>query len=138
MTADDDLRLIGMIRSLLTQLETDRAAFEAAITSRPPPKARRMSDEIRDALRTRTPMADVSSSENDLNESADVAVRSIQAVRMALENRPETLPLKKTLWRAKDGLKKWEGQVNRLKKKGAADRARAALRRGLLLPPDDQ
>jgi hypothetical protein len=117
MTADDDLLLIGMIRSLLTKLETDRTAFEAAITSQPP-KARRMSDEIRDALRTRAPMADASSSEHDVNESADVAVRSIQAVRMALENKPEALPLKKTLWRAKDGLKKWEDQVNRLKNKG--------------------
>ena len=34
MTADDDLRLIGMIRTLLTKLEPERDAFEAAITLR--------------------------------------------------------------------------------------------------------
>jgi hypothetical protein len=32
MTADDDLRLIGMIRTLLAKLELERDAFEAAIT----------------------------------------------------------------------------------------------------------
>jgi hypothetical protein len=117
MTADHDLRLIGMIRTLLTKLETDRAAFEAAVTSRPP-KARRMSDEIRDALRTRTPMAAASSIEHEVNESGDVAVRSIQALRTALENKLEALPLEKTLWQAKVDLKKWEDQVYRLKKKG--------------------
>jgi hypothetical protein len=37
---------------------------------------------------------------------------------MALENKPETLPLAKALWRAIDDLKKWEDQVHRLKKKG--------------------
>jgi hypothetical protein len=29
---------------------------------------------------------------------------------MALENKPEALPLAKALWQAKDGLKKWEDQ----------------------------
>jgi hypothetical protein len=116
MTADDDLRLIVMIRTLLTKLELERGAFEAAITLRPP-KARRMSDEIRDALRTRTLMVATSSSEHDTSESGDVAVRSIQAVQMALENKPEA-PLEKALGQAKGDLKKWEDQVHRLKKKG--------------------
>ncbi len=117
MTADDDLRLIGMIRTLLTELELDRAAFETAIAMRPP-KARRMSDEIRDALRARTPMPTASSSEQDVSAAGDVAARSIQAVQMALENKPEAQPLAKALWQAKDDLKKWEDQVLRLKKKG--------------------
>jgi hypothetical protein len=37
---------------------------------------------------------------------------------MALEKKPEAQPLAKTLWQAKDDLKKWEDQVLRLKKKG--------------------
>jgi hypothetical protein len=109
MTVDDDLRLIGMIRTLLAKLELERDAFEAAITLRPP-KARRMSDEIRDGLRARTPMAAVSNTEQDAKVAGDVAARSIQAVNMALENKPEALPLAKALWQAKDGLKKWEDQ----------------------------
>jgi hypothetical protein len=117
MSADDDLRLIGMIRTLLTKLEFERDAFQAAITLRPP-KARRMSDEIRDTLRARTPMAAVSSIEQDVSAAGDFAERSIQAVHMALENKPEALPLAKALWRAIDDLKKWEDQVHRLKKKG--------------------
>jgi|ERR1700722_10408654 hypothetical protein len=117
MTADDDLRLIRMIRTLLTKLELEREAFETAIILRPP-KARRMSDEIRDALRARTPMAAASSSEQDVSAAGDVAARSIQAVQMALEKKPEAPPLAKALWQAKDDLKKWEDQVLRLKKKG--------------------
>ena len=92
MTADDDLRLIRMIRTLLTELELDLAAFETAIALRPP-KARRMSDEIRDALRTRTPMATVSGSEHGVSEAGEVAARSIQAVQMVLENKSQALPL---------------------------------------------
>jgi hypothetical protein len=114
MTVDDDLRLIGMIRTLLTKLELERDAFEAAITLRPP-KARRMSDEIRDALRTRNPMAAASSSEQEVRAAGDAAARSIQAVHMALEKRPEAQPLAKALWQAKDDLKKWEDQVHRLR-----------------------
>jgi hypothetical protein len=117
MTVDDDLRLIRMIRTLLTELELDLAAFETAIALRPP-KARRMSDEIRDALRTRTLMATVSGSEHGVSEAVEVAVRSIQAVQMALENKSRALPLSNALWQAKNDLKKWEDQVLRLKKKG--------------------
>jgi hypothetical protein len=116
MTADDDLRLIRMIRTLLRELELDLAAFERAIALRPP-KARRMSDEIRDALRTRTSMATVSGSGHG-SEAGEVAVRSIQAVQMVLENKSQALPLSSALWQAKDDLKKWEDQVLRLKKKG--------------------
>jgi hypothetical protein len=94
MSANDELRLIGMIRTLLTKLGLEREAFEAAITLRPP-NARRMSDEIRDALRARTPMAAVSSTEQDTKVAGDVAARSIQAVNMALENKPEARPLAK-------------------------------------------
>jgi hypothetical protein len=112
MTADDDLRLIRMIRTLLTQLEVERAAFETVIAMRPP-KARRMSDEIRDALRTRTPMSPASSIERDV--TGDVAARSVQAVQMVLENKPDALPLAKALWQAKDDLMRWEDQVYRLK-----------------------
>jgi hypothetical protein len=83
-----------MIRTLLTKLGLEREAFEAAITLRPP-NARRMSDEIRDALRARTPMAAVSSTEQDTKVAGDVAARSIQAVNMALENKPEARPLAK-------------------------------------------
>jgi hypothetical protein len=36
MTADHNLRLIRMIRTLLTELELDWAAFETAIALRPP------------------------------------------------------------------------------------------------------
>jgi hypothetical protein len=114
MRADDDLLLIGMIRTLLTKLELERDAFEAAITLRPP-KARRMSDEIRDALRARTPMAAVSSTEQDVRAAGDVAARSVQAVQMALENKPEARPLAKALSQAKGDLKKWEDQVHRLR-----------------------
>jgi hypothetical protein len=89
MTADDDLRLIGMIRTLLTKLELERDAFEAAITLRPP-KARRMSDEIRDTLRARTPIAAATSSEQDVSAAGDVAARSIQAIQMALEKKPRS------------------------------------------------
>ena len=117
MTVDDDLRLIRMIRTLLTELELDLVAFETAIALRPP-KARRMSDEIRDALRTRTLMATVSGSEHGVSEAVEVAVRSIQAVQMALENKSRALPLSNALWQAKNDLKKWEDQVLRLKKKG--------------------
>ena len=60
-------------------------------------------------------MVATSSSEPD---TGDVAVRSIQAVQMSLENKPEALPLEKALWQAKGDLKKWEDQVHRLKKKG--------------------
>jgi hypothetical protein len=77
-----------------------------------------MSDEIRDALRARTPMAAASSSEQDVSAAGDVAARSIQTVQMALEKKPEAPPLAKALWQAKDDLKKWEDQVLRLKKKG--------------------
>jgi hypothetical protein len=94
MSANDELRLIGMIRTLLTKLGLEREAFEAAITLRPP-NARRMSDEIRDALRARTPMAAVSSTEQGTKVAGDVAARSIQAVNMALENKPEARPLAK-------------------------------------------
>jgi hypothetical protein len=114
MTVDDDLRLIGMIRTLLAKLELERDAFEAAITLRPP-KARRMSDEIRDALRARTPMAAVSSTEQDAKVAGDVAARSIQAVNVALENKPEAQPVAKALGQAKYDLKKWEDQVHRLR-----------------------
>jgi hypothetical protein len=117
MTTDDDLRLIRMIRTLLTELELDRVAFEMAIALRPP-KARRMSDEIRDALRSRTPMSAVSKIERGASEAGEVAVRSIQAVQMVLENKSQALPLSNALWQAKDDLKKWEDQVLRLKKRG--------------------
>jgi hypothetical protein len=117
MTADDDLRLIRMIRTILTEIELDRIGFETAIALRPP-KARRMSDEIRDALRTRTPMAAISSREHGAIGADEVAVRSIQAVRMALENKSPALPLSNALWQAKDDLKKWEDLVLRVKKKG--------------------
>jgi hypothetical protein len=76
------------------------------------------SDEIRDALRTRTPMSAVSNIERGASEAAEVAVRSIQAVQMVLENKSQALPLSNALWQAKDDLKKWEDQVLRLKKKG--------------------
>jgi hypothetical protein len=74
-----------------------------------------MSDEIRDALRTRNPMAAASSSEQEVRAAGDAAARSIQAVHMALEKRPEAQPLAKALWQAKDDLKKWEDQVHRLR-----------------------
>jgi hypothetical protein len=74
-----------------------------------------MSDEIRDALRARTPMAAVSSTQQDVRAAGDVAARSVQAVHVALENKPEALPLVKALSQAKDDLKKWEDQVRRLR-----------------------
>jgi hypothetical protein len=114
MTAADDLRLIEMIRTLFTKLELERAAFEAAITLRPP-KARRMSDEIRDALRARVPMATDARSVEDVRIAGDVAARSARAVQMSFKNRPEALPHAKALWQAKDDLKKWEDQVHRLR-----------------------
>jgi hypothetical protein len=114
MTVDDDLRLIEMIRTLFTKLEVERDAFEAAVKLRPP-KARRMSDEIRDTLRARTPMAAVSGTEQDASAAGDIAARSIQAVHMALENKPEAPSLAKALGQAKDDLKKWEDQAHRLR-----------------------
>jgi hypothetical protein len=116
MTADDDLRLIRMIRTL-TKLELERDVFETATILRPP-KARRMRDEIRDALRARTPMAAASSMEKDVSAAGDVAARSIQAVQMAIEKKPQAPPLANALWQAKEDLKNWEDQVLRLKKKG--------------------
>jgi hypothetical protein len=83
-----------MIRTLLTKLELERDAFEAAIKLRPP-KARRMSDEIRDAPRAGNPMAAVSSTDQDVSAAGDVAARSVRAVQMALEKKPEALPLAK-------------------------------------------
>jgi hypothetical protein len=118
MTADEDLRLIEMIRTLFTKLEVERDAFEAAVTLRPP-KARRMSDEIRDTLRVRTPIAAVSGTEQDVSAAGDIAARSIQAVHMALENKPEAQPLAKALGQAKDDLKKWEGYGRCLRSHGA-------------------
>jgi hypothetical protein len=119
MTADD-LRLIRMIRALLTMLELDQAAFETAITLRPA-KAKRMSHEIRDALRTRTPMAAASSSEQDLSAAGDVAARSMQAVQMALENKREACR-----WLRRYGTRKTTSKNGRTKRidcrrKGAAD-----------------
>jgi hypothetical protein len=77
-----------------------------------------MSDEIRDALRTRTPLSAASGSEHNVTEAGNVALRSVQAVQMALEKRPDAPPLAEALRQAKDDLKKWEDQVYRLKKKG--------------------
>jgi hypothetical protein len=74
-----------------------------------------MSDEIRDTLRARTPMAAVSSTEHDVSAAGDIAARSIQAIQMALENKPEAQPLVKALVQAKVDLKKWEDQVHRLR-----------------------
>ena len=67
-----------------------------------------MSDEIWDALRTRTQMSAVSRIERGASEAGEVAVRSIQAFQMALDNKSQALPLSNALWRAKDDLKKWE------------------------------
>ena len=117
MTADDDLRLIGMIRTLLTKLELDRAAFETAIAMRPP-KARRMSDEIRDALRTRVKQPATSHSEQSVSEAGDVAVRSVQAIQLAFEKKPDAPPLVEALRQANADLKKWEDRVLQLRKKG--------------------
>jgi hypothetical protein len=116
MTADDDLRLIGMVRTLLTKLERDQAAFETAMELRIP-KARRMSDELRDTLRTRIQLSGASDSVGSVSEAGDVAVRSVQAIELALGKKPDALPLAEALWQAKEDLKKWEDRVLLLKKK---------------------
>jgi hypothetical protein len=53
-----------------------------------------------------------------VTEAGDVAVRSVQAIRLTLDKRPDAPPLAEALRQAKDDLKKWEDQVYRLKKKG--------------------
>jgi hypothetical protein len=120
MTVDDDLRVIGMIRTLLSKLELDHASFEAAIALRTP-KARRMGDEIRDALRTRIELSAASRNEQSASEAGNVAVRSAEAIQMALEKKPEARPLVEALRQAKDDLKKWEDQVLKLKKNSSSN-----------------
>jgi hypothetical protein len=55
------------------------------------------------------------STEQDAKVAGDVAARSIQAVNVALENKPEAQPVAKALGQAKYDLKKWEDQVHRLR-----------------------
>jgi hypothetical protein len=117
MIADDELRVIRMIRTVLTMIELDQASLETAIALQTP-KARRMSDEIRDALRARIQLDAASSTEQNVSVAGDVAVRSVRAIQLALEKKPDAAPLAEALRQAKDDLKKWEDQVYRLKKKG--------------------
>jgi hypothetical protein len=77
-----------------------------------------MSDEIRDTLLTRVKQSAASHSEQSVSEAGDVAVRSVQAIQLAFEKKPDAPLLAEALRQANADLKKWEDRVLQLRKKG--------------------